>query len=113
MVGTGELEAILAAAGVAPSSASPFNILPQDFDQPSIAAHTEAHLTLLEGGVVNETTVGMEARQDVPQQQMVHRAASAVSQHSHPTEIAPQLAIAASLAVTGTTGGHDQLACGG
>lgn len=54
VVGTGELESILAAAGIAsvPAQNSPFNILPQS---------------------------------------LVSRAASAVQQHSHPTEVGPQI----------------------
>ncbi len=59
VVGTGELEAILAAAGLTPSghaNNSPFNILPQSSSE------------------------------------LVHRAPSAVHQHSHPTEVGAQLA---------------------
>jgi ribosomal protein S12 methylthiotransferase len=105
VVGTGELEHILAAAGIAPAPrvASPFQILPQDFATPSIEAHTQHDLELLANTPVNETTVALESHQNVPQQQLVHRAASAVNQHSHPTHIAPQLSIAQSLAETGTT----------
>jgi ribosomal protein S12 methylthiotransferase len=106
VVGTGELEAILAAAGLTPQSASPFNILPQDFDQPSIEAHTQRDLELLPNALVNETTVAIESRQNIPQQNLVSRAASAVNQHSRPEvegHIAPQLSIAQSLAETGTT----------
>jgi ribosomal protein S12 methylthiotransferase len=59
VVGTGELEAILAAAGLTPSghanNNSPFNILPQSSSQ------------------------------------LAARAPSAVHQHSHPTEVGPQL----------------------
>jgi len=58
VVGTGELEAILAAAGLSPSghsNNSPFNILPQSSE-------------------------------------LVHRAPSAVHQHSHPTELGAQIA---------------------
>ncbi len=107
VVGTGELEAILEAAGIAPAarSASPFAILPQDFTAAAsqINAHTERDLILLEDVPVNETTVALESQQNVPEQQLVRRAASAVNQHSHPTHIAPQVSIAASLAETGTT----------
>ncbi len=107
VVGTGELEQILAAAGLSPAgharSDSPFQILPQDFHQPSIEAHTQQDLELLAGSVVNETSVAAESHQNVPQQQLVHRAASAVNQHSRPDRIAPQLSIAESLAETGTT----------
>ena len=107
VVGTGELEQILAAAGLSPTgharSDSPFQILPQDFHQPSIEAHTQHDLELLTSPVVNETTVAAESHQNVPQQQLVHRAASAVNQHSRPDHIAPQLSIAESLAHTGTT----------
>jgi ribosomal protein S12 methylthiotransferase len=116
VVGTGELEAILAAAGLTPTgqvrSDSPFQILPQDFAQPSIEAHAQKDLELLADGFVGETNVALESRQDVPHQQMVSRAASAVSQRSRPLadpeadmEIAPQLRIVQSLAETGTTGG--------
>ena len=107
VVGTGELEAILSAAGLSPAgfakSESPFQILPQDFGQPSIDAHTQHDLELLPGSLVNETTVASESHQNIPEQQLVHRAASAVNQHSRPDHIAPQLAIAESLAETGTT----------
>ena len=116
VVGTGELEAILQAAGIAPAhhAASPFSILPQDFaaaaPNAQIEAHTERDLILLEDVPVNETTVALESHQNVPAQQdarqLVRRAASAVNQHSRPEEtghIAPQLSIAQSLAATGTT----------
>jgi ribosomal protein S12 methylthiotransferase len=121
VVGTGELEAILAAAGLTPSghakNDSPFQILPQDFQQPSIDAHAQKDLELLAGSPVNETTVAAEYAQNVPAQQLVSRAASAVSQHSRPLadpetdrEIAPQLRIVQSLAETGTTHGDEPLA---
>ena len=108
VVGTGELEAILAAAGLTPAgqarSDSPFQILPQDFGQPQIAAHAQKDLELLSGSPVNETTV------------LVSRAASSVSQHSRPlpdpengVEIAPQLRIVQSLMETGTTHGDEAL----
>ncbi len=105
VVGTGELEQILAAAGIeqAPKPYNPFQILPQDFAQTSIEAHTQRDLELLANTPVNETTVALQSQQDIPHQQLVHRAASAVNQHSHPTHIAPQLSIAQSLAETGTT----------
>jgi len=67
VVGTGELESILKAAGLTPSghaANSPFNILPQ-----GIAAASSA----------------------TPTQDLIHRAPSAVHQHSHPTEIGAQL----------------------
>ena len=97
VVGTGELEAILAAAGLSASghahADSPFNILPQD--------QTRAVGMAGAGGEVTP---------------LIDRAASAVSQHSRPLadpehdrEIAPQLRIVQSLAQplapTGTT--HD------
>jgi ribosomal protein S12 methylthiotransferase len=108
VVGTGELEAILEAAGIEQTrkAASPFQILPQDFGQTSIDAHTQHDLELLANIPVNETTVALESHQNITQQQMVHRAASAVNQHSRPQtaeHIAPQLSIAQSLAETGTT----------
>ena len=122
VVGTGELEAILAAAGLTPAghakNDSPFQILPQDFAQPSIEAHTQRDLEVLSGVQVNETTVAQAALE----QQLVSRAASAVSQHSRPLadpesgiETAPQLRIVAqmgivqSLAETGTTHGDEPL----
>jgi ribosomal protein S12 methylthiotransferase len=110
VVGTGELEQILNAAGLTPSghaNTSPFHILPRDFAQVTavnqIDAHTQQDLELLTDATVNETTVALESQQNIPQQQLVHRAASAVNQHSRPDHIAPQLAIAESLAETGTT----------
>ncbi len=117
VVGTGELEAILAAAGLTPTghakTGSPFQILPQDFGQPSVDAHTQKDLELLSGLAVGETTVAVASHQNVPEQQLVSRAASAVSQHSRPLtdpehgrEIAPQLRIVQSLAETGTTTDH-------
>ena len=113
VVGTGELEAILAAAGLTATghakSDSPFQILPQDFHQPSVEAHTQRDLELLTGLAVGETTVAMDSHQNVPEQLLVSRAASAVSQHSRPLsdeKIAPQLRIVQSLAETGTTTDH-------
>ena len=110
VVGTGELEGILAAAGLSPSGHagnSPFQILPQDFAQPSgkdqIDAHTQHDLELLQNTPVNETSVALESRQNIPAQQLVSRAPSAVNQHSRPDHIAPQLSIAQSLAEVGTT----------
>ena len=104
VVGTGELEAILAAAGLTPSghthTNSPFNILPQG--TPEATIHTHA--------------IGMvETNTEVTQ--LIDRAPSAVSQHSRPLadpehdrEIAPQLRIVQSLAETGTTHGDELLA---
>jgi ribosomal protein S12 methylthiotransferase len=126
VVGTGELEAILSAAGLTPSgraSNSPFQILPQDFAQRSIDAHTQEDLELLQSSLVNETTVGTDSAQNgaefaqnIAAQPLVSRAASAVSQHSRPLadpehgrEIAPQLRIVQSLAETGTTHGDEAL----
>ena len=103
VVGTGELEAILAAAGIAPASNSPFRILPQDFAQPSIESHTQPDLALLPDPLVNDTTVSRDTHQNIPHQQLVSRAPSSVAQHSHPDHIAPQLAIAQSLTDYGTT----------
>ncbi len=109
VVGTGELEAILSAAGLSPAqhADSPFRILPQDFAQPSIEAHTQHDLSLLPGSLVNETTVARDSAQNVPDQQLIHRAPSAVNQHSRPLAddqaITPQLQIVESLAETGTT----------
>jgi ribosomal protein S12 methylthiotransferase len=104
VVGTGELEAILAAAGLSTTghakSDSPFNILPQG--TPEATIHTHA--------------IGMaETNNEVSQ--LIDRAPSAVSQHSRPladpehdSEIAPQLRIVQSLAETGTTHGEEPLA---
>jgi ribosomal protein S12 methylthiotransferase len=103
VVGTGELEAILAAAGLTPSGHenkdSPFHILPQG--SPEAAIHTHA--------------IGM-AQTDSEVTQLIDRAPSAVSQHSRPLadpehdrEIAPQLRIVQSLAETGTTHGDGPL----
>ena len=111
VVGTGELEAILSAAGLSPAglpkSGSPFQILPQDFAQPSIDAHTQHDLSRLEGALVNETSVARDSAQNIPDQQLIHRAPSAVNQHSRPLAddqaITPQLQIAESLANVGTT----------
>ncbi len=103
VVGTGELEEILAAAGLAPGGeahgSSPFVILPQG--APEAAIHTHA--------------IGMgETAREV--MQLIDRAPSAVSQHSRPLadpergrEIAPQLRIVQSLAETGTTHGDEPL----
>ncbi len=112
VVGTGELEAILSAAGLSPAqhADSPFRILPQDFAQPSVDAHTQHDLSLLEGSLVNETSVARDSAQNIPDQQLIHRAPSAVNQHSRPLAdseqdqaITPQLQIVESLAEFGTT----------
>ena len=115
VVGTGELEQILAAAGLTPAghaNNSPFQILPQNFSsqdgpQPQIEAHVQHDLALLSPPLVDDTTV---------HQELVSRAASAVSQHSRPLadpendrEVAPQLRIVQSLAETGTTHGDEPL----
>src|SRR5438270_1029506 len=104
VVGTGELEAILSAAGLTPgghaNTNSPFNILPQG--TPEATIHTHA--------------IGLvETNSEVTQ--LIERAPSAVSQHSRPladpehdSEIAPQLRIIQSLAETGTTHGDEPLA---
>jgi ribosomal protein S12 methylthiotransferase len=112
VVGTGELEAILSAAGLTPAGQakkeSPFQILPRDFGQPSVSAEIQHDLTVMADGLVNETSVALESGQDVPHQQLVSRAPSAVNQHSRSLDdlhIAPQLQIAESLAHRGTTDG--------
>jgi ribosomal protein S12 methylthiotransferase len=103
VVGTGELEAILTAAGLTPKpqpvANSPFSILPQGTPQATI--HTHA--------------IG-KAQTDAEVAQLIDRAPSAVSQHSRPLadpehdrEIAPQLRIVQSLAETGTTHGDEPL----
>jgi len=104
VVGTGELEAILTAAGLTPkpqpAANTPFTILPQGTPQATI--HTHA--------------IG-KAQTDAEVAQLIDRAPSAVSQHSRPLadpehdrEIAPQLRIVQSLAETGTTHGDEPLA---
>ncbi len=111
VVGTGELEAILAASGLTPSGHanhnSPFNILPQG--TPEAAIHTHAI------GMV-ETNSEVTQLAAVSSQNLIDRAPSAVSQHSRPLadpehdrEIAPQLRIIQSLAETGTTHGDEPL----
>jgi ribosomal protein S12 methylthiotransferase len=110
VVGTGELEAILAAAGLTPSghaqSDSPFNILPQG--TPEATIHTHA--------IGMAQTDGEVAQIESLSTQLIDRAPSAVSQHSRPLadpehdrEIAPQLRIVQSLAETGTTHGDEPL----
>jgi len=130
VLGTGELEGILAAAGLSsrdtgsqPHAPSPFNILPPDAIQPSIAARIEPHLSILSPGLVDDTTVHQQAlapdAQTPDAQALVSRAASSVSQHSRPLSdlhpspqlhISAQLDIARSLAETGTTHGDARLA---
>jgi ribosomal protein S12 methylthiotransferase len=110
VVGTGELEAILAAAGLTPSghaqSNSPFNILPQG--TPEATIHTHA--------IGMAQTDGEVAQIESLSTRLIDRAPSAVSQHSRPLadpeqdrEIAPQLRIVQSLAETGTTHGDEPL----
>ena len=107
VVGTGELEAILTAAGLTPkpqpAANTPFTILPQG--TPATTIHTHA--------------IG-KAQTDAEVAQLIDRAPSAVSQHSRPLadpehdrEIAPQLRIVQSLAETGTTHGDEPLAHSG
>jgi ribosomal protein S12 methylthiotransferase len=111
VVGTGELEAILAAAGLTPSghanNNSPFNILPQGTPEATIHTHAIG-LAQTDGEVAQ-----IESNSA---QQLIDRAPSAVSQHSRPLadpehdrEIAPQLRIVQSLAETGTTHGDEPL----
>jgi ribosomal protein S12 methylthiotransferase len=110
VVGTGELEAILSAAGLTPTghaSNSPFNILPQG--TPEATIHTHAI-----GKAQTDAEVAHLAVNSA--KQLIDRAPSAVSQHSRPladpeqdTEIAPQLRIVQSLAETGTTHGDAPL----
>ena len=115
VVGTGELEAILIAAGLTPalqpSGYSPFTILPQGSPQSTI--HTHA---------IGKTQTHAEVAQlaAVSSQNLIDRAPSAVSQHSRPLadpendrEVAPQLRIVQSLAETGTTHGDEPLAHAG
>jgi ribosomal protein S12 methylthiotransferase len=116
VVGTGELEAILAAAGLTPSghanNNSPFNILPQG--TPEATIHTHAISMAQTDGEVAQ--LESDSMQQQLGQQLIDRAPSAVSQHSRPLadpehdrEIAPQLRIVQSLAETGTTHGDEPL----
>ena len=134
VVGTGELEGILAAAGLTPTSHathSPFRILtpadlaPADLAQPSIDSHIQHDLSSFPSGTalpLGETTVNRGSEVSASnsafsdQQALIARAASAVNQHSRPLadpeydrEIAPQLRIVESLAATGTTHGEAPL----
>jgi ribosomal protein S12 methylthiotransferase len=115
VVGTGELEAILAAAGLTPSghanNNSPFNILPQGTLEATIHTHAIG---------IAETNSEVSQLAAVSSQNLIDRAPSAVSQHSRPLadpehdrEIAPQLRIVQSLAETGTTHGDEPLAHAG
>ncbi len=131
VVGTGELEGILAAAGLTPAGYAPnagnlFNILPRgthlpppldssDLAQPQSSVQIEAHLQ-------PELHTFPSGSQVALGETLVERAASAVRQHSRPlddTQLAPQLhiaaqtAIAQSLAETGTTHGEAPLAHAG
>ena len=100
VVGTGELESILAAAGLTPRPAtathSPFRILPQGAPEHTIHTHpVDARETIAEAN-----------------RSFIERAPSAVQQHSRPLSdptVAPQLRIAQSLAETGTTHGDKQI----
>jgi ribosomal protein S12 methylthiotransferase len=115
VVGTGELEAILAAAGLTPTghaqTDSPFNILPQGTPEATIHTHAIS-MSQTDGEVAQlEATSMQQAGQN-----LIDRAPSAVSQHSRPLadpehdrEIAPQLRIVQSLAETGTTHGDEPL----
>jgi len=114
VVGTGELEAILAAAGLTPSGHAnnnyPFNILPQGTPEATIHTHAIS-MAQTEGEVAQLESISMQAGQN-----LIDRAPSAVSQHSRPLadpehdrEIAPQLRIVQSLAETGTTHGDEPL----
>ena len=127
VVGTGELEGILAAAGLTPSghaNNSPFRILTpadlasDDLAQPSIDSHIQHDLSAFPSGSalpLGETSVAGSSETQNPQA-LITRAASAVNQHSRPladpehdAEIAPQLRIVESLAATGTTHGEAPL----
>jgi ribosomal protein S12 methylthiotransferase len=115
VVGTGELEAILTAAGLTPSghanNDSPFNILPQGTPEATIHTHAIG-MAQTEGEVAQLESDSMQQAG----QNLIDRAPSAVSQHSRPLadpehdrEIAPQLRIVQSLAETGTTHGDEPL----
>ncbi len=126
VVGTGELEHILAAAGLTPRpqthAADPlFPILPQTFGAPSFAqraqhaergpqidAHLQHDLLVQPLDTVDHSLVEHEAQA----KQLVNRAHSSVHQHSRPLTdliVAPQLRIAQSLAEAGTTYSGDAL----
>ncbi len=139
VVGTGELEAILAAAGLdsngrAHDSGNPFNILPQTY---SAQASTNAGAPHLDSEMWTSTTLPdgltpsdlaqpsinahiqsdlalLPSGSNVPLgDTLVSRAKSSVSQHSRPLTdeaLAPQLRIVQSLAETGTTHGDTALA---
>ncbi len=132
VVGTGELENILAAAGLTPTghhrdTSNPFNILTTAPGAPkevsSFAAGGEPALSLPKGSASpaqpSPRQIEAHLQQDLAilpnnpvGDTLVHRAASSVSQHSRPltdTHIAPQLQIAQSLAETGTTHGTTPL----
>jgi ribosomal protein S12 methylthiotransferase len=113
VVGTGELEQILAAAGLTPSghanNNSPFNILPQGTSEATIHTHAIS-MAQTDGEVAQLESNSMQQAG----QNLIDRAPSAVSQHSRPLadpehdrEIAPQLRIVQSLAETGTTHGDE------
>ncbi|WP_158945204.1 30S ribosomal protein S12 methylthiotransferase RimO [Granulicella sp. S190] len=115
VVGTGELEAILAAAGLTPTghaqTNSPFNILPQGTPEATIHTHAIS-MSQTDGEVAQLESISIQ--QTGPN--LIDRAPSAVSQHSRPLadpehdrEIAPQLRIVQSLAETGTTHGDEPL----
>ena len=79
VVGTGELESILAAAGLTPTGQannSPFTILPQSSGAPP-QSRGDASRPDSEVGLLSDP--------------LISRAPSAVHQHSHPTEIGAQL----------------------
>ncbi len=130
VVGTGELETILSAAGLTSSghaANSPFPILPQSFlpptipqialhpePGPSIDAHLQRDLLVQPLDTVDHSLVAQETQS----KRLIDRAHSAVHQHSRPLTdpiIAPQLRITAqqriaqSLAEAGTTYSGDPL----
>jgi ribosomal protein S12 methylthiotransferase len=111
VVGTGELEAILAAAGLMPKpqpvASSPFNILPQGTPEATIHTHPIGKA---------QTDAEVAELESLSTQQLIARAPSAVNQHSRPLtdpDVAPQLKIVQSLAETGTTHGDEPLAHSG
>ncbi|MEO6805583.1 MAG: 30S ribosomal protein S12 methylthiotransferase RimO [Edaphobacter sp.] len=84
VVGTGELEAILSAAGLTPTghaNNSPFNILPRSTNS-GTPSTPQSHRGL-----------GGHSQSEPPSsnEPLISRAPSAVHQHSHPTEIGTQL----------------------
>ncbi len=104
VVGTGELEAILAAAGLTATghaTNSPFNILPQSGTTPGAPSTPQSHRGL-----------GGHSQSEPPSsnEPLISRAPSAVHQHSHPTELGAQLAHEQATKLDTTTSGGPSFA---